>query len=114
MRIDFSSDRGNFPGEATFEKWELLFPLCISLQDFDSHRRKLGGFNENVCNIVCKNKSGQEDVIRKIILQRVNVYVVDEMEVPSDSGQCKTEFRFAGSYRRDNTEEEMLIFLTYW
>jgi len=111
LRVDFSSDRGNFPGEVAFEKWELLFPLCISLQDFNKFKRKLGGFNENICTIQRKS-ADDEGVILKAILQRVNVFVVDEMEVPSESGDSKIEYCFAACYRRDGTEEKMLIFVS--
>ena len=48
-------------------------------------------------------------VIVKSILERVNVFVVDEMELLSEAGESKSEYRFAGCYRKDMLEETLLI-----
>lgn len=111
IRIDFSSDRGNFPGEVTFEKWELLFPLCISVLEFNGLKRRLGGFHENSCSLVRQHPE-QDGLVVKSILERVNVYVVDTAETPNDAGSVTSEYLFAGCYRKDMVEEKMLISVT--
>jgi hypothetical protein len=96
----------------------LLFPLCIAQQEFVKAKKRLGGFNENACSVVRRNDQEEEQEeqegggIVQSILERVNVFVVDEVDVPNDhtgDSNRKRQYRFAGCYRKDMTEEKMLI-----
>lgn len=110
IRIDFSSDRGNFPGEATFEKWELLSPMHISRSEFGGLQKRLGGFSENSCDMTRKS-CVTPGAVMQAVLERVNVSVVDEEESRCGEGSSVFYF-FAGCYRRDKIDEKILITLS--
>jgi hypothetical protein len=117
IRVDFSTDRGNFRGEASFEKYELLSPLCMSVSEFTAARKKLGGFNENSCKFTRKKleegNNYDNEVVVEAVLDRVNAFLVEESEAQSDrGGGVQTEYRLAACYRKDQTEEKMLMLLS--
>jgi hypothetical protein len=109
LRIDVRSDVGAFVGTLVPDSWELLFPIPLSPEDFDTLRRRLGGFCESTkafalsaIGILTAGPEAEIELVTRV-KKILNVFVVQ--------GPGVGELMFAGCARKGVMEEKVLITL---
>ena len=108
IRVNIRSDSGTYTGTLLSQPWELLLPWSISVKDFESHRTRMGGFNEAsksvALSVLHLTPDNAERVLYHKLQTLLNVYTVQ--------GPGVGEMLFAGALRQAGMEQRALISMT--
>lgn len=106
FRIEIQSDQGVSGGTFSVDAFELLTPIVLSEESFQSMQVRLsGGFTQVTREVILEQRL-ERDAIQDVVCRGIRSLLnVLKLESSADGSPLK----FAGCYRKGMTEETVLI-----
>ena len=114
IKADIRCDKGAYVGLLLINDWDLLQPLCMSSEDFESLRARLGGFGElsktqNITTLGLQQQKLQQNSYNYGIENEIVRKVQDILNIYLVQGAGVSELMFAGMVRKGLNDHKLLI-----